>query len=177
MHDQCSSFPFSFSISCVNTVSCLPVEIRVHIQSECCLDPPCGLLTMCLPALLCLGTAPWQAILISASLERRHESARWQPMTALLEKEDTTDQQFSPHPKAQRGWTMDRAHRICLGINWVAVFLKVINVLSEGDNALWPQVNMSHRRRKTLYWVLMSFCSWQKFRNCHYWIILWTILI
>lgn len=89
---------------------------------------PCGLLTMCLPALLRIGTAPWQALLISASLEPSHESAHWQLMTALLEKEDTADQQVFPHQKGQRGWTTDRAHHICLGINWVAVFSKVINL-------------------------------------------------
>lgn len=93
----CSPLP-----SHVNKVSCLPVLIRVHIQSERCLNPPCGLLTMCLPALFTPRERS-QALLISAILDLRHESAHWQLMTALLEKEDTVDQQVSPHQKAQRG--------------------------------------------------------------------------
>ena len=40
LNSQFSYFLFSFTAPCVNTVSCLPVEVSVHIQSESSPNPP-----------------------------------------------------------------------------------------------------------------------------------------
>lgn len=109
------------------------------------IDPPCGLLTTCLPALLCQRTSPWQALLISASLGLHHESAQWQLKTALLEK---AAQQVSPHH-------MDRPHTICLVINWVAIiYLQVSLFLSSRDEAFTGK--RGQKERKTIHWAVIS---------------------
>lgn len=145
MKEQLCYFCCPFATTHVNKMLSLPFEIKQPRPIGLLFKPPRRLLTICLPVLLRLGNTPWQASLISASLERCHESVHWQLMTALLEKEDIADQQVFPHQEAQREWTVARAHCSCLTINSVSFFWRHQFVLYTEDSAVEPRVLIAGR--------------------------------
>lgn len=129
-----------------------PYPIRMLPRS-----PPCGLLTMCLPALLRLGNASLTATIDLGQLGATPWKCTLAADDSFIRKGGHGGSASFPcikRPKGDELW-IKLITFVWGSIHWRVFFEGDQFVLSSGDDVLWPQVKLSHGRRKSLQWVFL----------------------